>query len=172
MSAKKTNKNTSRTRVVLWVIVAVLVLILAAALLILWALSYSEKMVPPQETTPSTAATTPVEAPAESAVVFEEVEDITADLGEGLQIVNIGSYTGAYVEDGTDEVVSGVLMLVVTNNGEEALQYAEITVPTESGDAFFSLSTLPAGESCVLLELNRMEHTGREDIAQATVLSM
>lgn len=161
--AKKKNRNGKR--VVLWVIIALLVILLAAALLVWWALDYSEGLEDPTATPPGTAAVTP--GVAEQAPVVDTMQDVTADLGESLQIVNIGAYTGAYVEDGSDEVVSGVLMLVVKNNGQQAIQYAEISLPTENGDAKFTLSTLPAGESVVLLEQNRMEYTGKEDVTQA-----
>ena len=74
------------------------------------------------------------------------------------------------MEDGTDEVVSGILMIIVKNTGEKAVQYAEITLP-DSG-AFFTLSTLPAGESVVLLEQTRMAYTGNEDVTQAAASNM
>lgn len=177
MSAKKTTKKTSGKRTALWVIVAIEILILAAVLLIWWALSFAEKTTPPAQTQPSSESISPAETSPtketepqqESAVppVVEEIVDTTVYLDDHLQIVNVGAYTGVYMEDGSDEVVSGVLMLVVSNIGKEAVQYAEITLPTENGDAKFSLSTLPAGESCVLLELNRMPHTGQEDLSRA-----
>ena len=84
------------------------------------------------------------------------LEDVTVDLDKGLQITGIGAYTGAYVEDGSNEFVSGVLMLRVTNNGTEDIQYAEFTIPMEDTAAQFTLSTLPVGATAILLEQNRM----------------
>ena len=84
------------------------------------------------------------------------LEEVDVALDKGLQITGIGAYTGAYVEDGSNEFVSGVLMLRVTNNGTEAIQYAEFTIPMEDTAAKFTLSTLPAGATAILLEQSRM----------------
>ena len=83
-----------------------------------------------------------------------------------LEITEIGSYTGVYMEDGSDEAVSGVLMIVVTNTAPEALEYAEIILSGESGDAIFMVSALPAGESAVLLERNRMPYDKNAEFTQ------
>ena len=169
MSAKKNNKKSGK-RTVLWIVIAVEILLLAAALVVWWAFSYSEKAENAPAVQPGIEATVPEETAPEATTpppVVEEMVDTTAYLDDHLQIINVGAYTGMYVEDGTDEVVSGVLMLVVKNFSKEAVQYAEITLPTENGDAKFTLSTLPAGESCVLLEQSRMQHTGSEDITRA-----
>ena len=171
MSAKKNSKNKSGKRVALWVTVTLEVLILAAALLILWALVFQEKQEKPAaENTPSATnaaseATDAADA-TQPTIVLEEIST-QAQLGENLMITDIGAYTGIFMEDGSDEVVTGVLMLVVKNTGENDLQYAQITIPTNDGDAQFSVSTLPVGESCVLLEQNRMQYTGTEDAAKA-----
>lgn len=175
MSAKKNNKKSGK-RTVLWIVTAVEILILAAVVLVWWALDFAEKQEASADPQPGIEATAPSEeAPVpetqpqpETTPVAEEMVDTTVYLNDYLQIVNVGAYTGVYMEDGSDEVVSGVLMLVVKNISEEAVQYAEITLPTENGDAKFSLSTLPAGESCVLLEQTRMQHTGSEDVTRAT----
>lgn len=172
MSVKK-SKKTSGKNTVKWVIIALEIVVLLAALLIWWALDYSEGLETPEETTQAPTGTT---APTGTEVipqvtvpepVLEDVRDTEAYLGDGLKIINVASYTGAFVEDGSNEIVSGVLMLVVTNTGDDAIQYAEITLPTDAGDAKFTLSTLPVGESVVLLEQNRMAYTGNEDAAKA-----
>lgn len=170
MSAKK-NKNKSGKRTVLWTIIVIEVIILLAALLVWWAFAYdggsTEPTVPEEPITPETSATVPQVTVPEPTI--EEIVDIGGtSIDNDLIIRNIGAYTGAFVEDGTNDIVSGVLMLVVANNGEEAVQYAEITLPTENGDAKFTLSTLPVGESVVLLEQNRMAYTGDEDATLAT----
>lgn len=104
-------------------------------------------------------------------VLSESVQEASKDsailLDPYLKIVDVASYTGIYMEDGSDEVVSGVLMMIVNNYSDKDIQYAEITLPTENGDAKFTLSTLPAGESVVLLEQTRMQYTGNEDKIKA-----
>lgn len=174
MSAKKRNKKKTGKRIALWAIIVIEVVLLAACLLVWWAFGTSEKPGDDDRTTnPSAVDTTATSTPDPSAPpVVEELQDIEAYLDRGLKIINVGAYTGIYMEDGSDEVVSGVLMLVVTNVGDTAIQYAEITLPTEGGDAMFKLSTLPVGESCVLLEQTRMAHTGNEDISKATAANV
>ena len=80
------------------------------------------------------------------------------DIGNGLEITDIGSYTGIYMEDGTDEVVGSVLMIVVKNTGDKTLQYGEINMSAGETTAKFTVSTLPVGQSAVLLEQSRLEY--------------
>lgn len=155
---KKNNRSNSR---ILW-IVAVPVLALVAALVIWAAAGAGKDPAVPETSVPTT----------EGKVLSVDLVDMDHDLGYGLKIVNAGAYTGIYMEDGTDEIVTGVLMLTVEHTGSDTIQYAEITLPTENGDACFSLSTLPAGESVVLLEQSRMAHTGREDISAAVAANV
>lgn len=170
MSAKKTKKKSGK-RAVLWTIVIIEVIILLAALLVWWAFAYdggsTKPTVPEEPITPETSATVPQVTVPEPTI--EAIVDVpTGQMDANLTIRSIGAYTGAFVEDGSNDIVSNVLMLVVDNSGEEAVQYAEITLPTENGDAKFTLSTLPAGEAVVLLEQNRMTYTGDEDATLAT----
>ena len=94
-------------------------------------------------------------------------ESFLADLGNGLKIADIGEYTGMYMEDGTDEIVSGVLMMIVKNTSDKTLQYAAFTMPAGENDAKFELTTLPAGQSAVLLEKSRMAFDKDFDYATA-----
>lgn len=180
MISNNKNKRESRKRTVMWVILGIETFILAA-LLILVALNFDcikNKFMPstPIETVETVETTETVEAVPENTTLHEEVtaaveemEDTEVYLDRHLKIVNVGSYVGAYMEDGSDEIVSDILMLIVTNFSNKDIQYAEITLPTENGDAKFSVSTLPAGESTVLLELNRMEYSGKEVATNAVV---
>lgn len=101
------------------------------------------------------------------SVQIDAVEEVSVDLGQGLVMTDIGSYTGVYMEDGSDDLVSGILLIAVANRGDHAVQYAEIAMPAGDGTAVFSLSTLPPGETVILLEKNRMEYTAAEYTAAA-----
>lgn len=103
-----------------------------------------------------------------------EVRDLTPEqkqarwlLKGALQIQTIGSYSGPYWEDGSDEEVSDVLMMTVTNVTAEPIQYAAITLELGVGTAEFSVSALPAGATAVLLEQNRMTYSENTDYSQA-----
>lgn len=86
-------------------------------------------------------------------------------LGNQLYITKMGSYAGAYVEDGSDEIVTDVMMILLENQSENDLQYAEITVEFVSGSALFTVSNLPAGKSAVLLETSRAAWTEEEVVS-------
>ncbi len=96
--------------------------------------------------------------PADSQQTTARMEDVNINLGNGLYITDIGGYTGMYMEDGSDEIVSGVLMIIVTNTGDQTLQYAKISLEAGETDGSFEVSTLPAGKSVVLLETSRMAY--------------
>jgi len=89
------------------------------------------------------------------------------NLVHGLQITDMGSYTGPFMEDGSDETVSNVLMIVLTNTGTELLQYAQIELSGPSGTAVFSVTTLPAGASVLLLEQTRMQDSPELEFTSA-----
>ena len=101
--------------------------------------------------------------------LIEDTEQVDVPLADGITVDKVGRYTGVYMEDGTDAFVSDVLMLIVTNNSRNDLQYAEITVAVSDGEAQFNLTTLPAGKTAVVLEKNRMTWSKKEDYTQATV---
>ena len=95
------------------------------------------------------------------------IKDININLGNGMYITNVGGYTGIYMEDGSDELVTGVTMIIVENTGKDDIQYAEILLPIGKEEAKFVLSTLPAGEKVVLLEKERMGYSGESDCGSA-----
>ena len=167
MSGKFANhnqKNTAKKRkgnglTVVLVVIAVLLALVVGALCLAAFYQPEEEFPIPEATAPVQEQPEPEEtqAPTEMAQM-EEMEEVSVNLGYGLYVLDVGSYTGIYMEDGSDEVVSGLLMLVVKNDSEEDIQYAEITMEIGDETAFFTLSTLPGGDSVVLLEKNRMAY--------------
>ena len=97
----------------------------------------------------------------------EQYQEI--DLGQGLVIEQIGSYTGMYVEDGSNEVVSGVMMATLTNNSDQDLEYAQITVYGEAENAQFAVTALPRGKTVVLLEKERKPYDADTAYDRATM---
>lgn len=174
MSAKKNKKkqkNIKARRGILIAAIAVLALILGVMLLLWWGL-YNTDEEPTEPTAPSVTATqteppTVTEPETTTAPVVEELEFVDINLGYGLVITDVGKYNGVYMEDGSDEFASGILMIVVANTGESDIQYAEISMATENGEARFNMSTLPAGESVVLLERSRMSWSNKEQYTYA-----
>lgn len=78
-------------------------------------------------------------------------------LDNNLIITAVSSYSGVYVEDGTDESVKDILMISVRNDGNEVLQYAEVCFIYGEEIANFSFSTLQPGKTVKVLEKNRLK---------------
>ena len=121
----------------------------------------------PDETQIATAPFQPTYTKPNASI--GDLEDAESDVYKGLQVTKIGSYTGLFVEDGSNDVASRVLMIIVKNNGEKTVQYAEIELTDGEKTAYFSLSTLPPGESVVLLEKNRMSYAEGKDLTETTM---
>lgn len=84
-----------------------------------------------------------------------DTDSVEYKLDDSLSVTHIGSYTGPYMEDGSREEVSDVMMIGLTNVGEQTLQYAEITLSSEEEEALFKVSTLKPGETVRVLEAER-----------------
>lgn len=175
MSAKnnKRKKSVKAGRGILIAAIAVLLLVLAGMLLLWWGLYNTDEEPTVPTAAPTAAPTEPppaaTEPEATKAPMVEKLEFVDINLGYGLAITDVDKYNGVYMEDGSNEFVSGVLMIVVANTSEDDIQYAEISLGLAEGDAKFNLSTLPAGESIVLLEQTRLPWSNSEEYAHATM---
>lgn len=76
-------------------------------------------------------------------------------LGSGLSLMSASRFAGAFVEDGTDDIVSDVLAITVRNDGDKTVQYAHIILTQGEAAYEFDVTTLPVGASAQLLELSR-----------------
>ena len=110
---------------------------------------------PARPTAGKTEPTEPVQTVPTQTLppVVETQPGISLDYG--LQITDHGSYTGLYMEDGSNEIVSEVMMLVVQNNGEADIQLAELTALCGGETYRFKLTNLAVGKRAVLLDLDR-----------------
>lgn len=133
-----------------------------SALVVAGAMLFTMTACGEQESEPTTATqpTTVMDIP-------QSDNTQTAFLGNYLYITDIGKYTGVYMEDGTDEFVSNVMMIILKNESETALQLARINLQFSDFTANFEVTNLPAGESVVLLEKNRHEYV-EESYIRAT----
>ena len=100
----------------------------------------------------------------------ETAESTSYSLENNLEISSIGSYDGPFLEDGSNEEVSDVLMITLKNNGTQTLQYAELTLECKDGIAEFAFSTLAPNEEMIVLEANRLSYAkGMNDIKNAVL---
>lgn len=172
MSKKKTGRSASPKKSgkgLVTVLVMVLLLLVALVAAMLLSLRDTEPGPAPVQTAPiqTEVVSTEIHTPETEAAMETEAPVTPQTQNYGFQITDMGGYTGMYMEDGTDEIVSGVLMLVVENTGDKDIQYAEITMDFAGQQAQFSLTTLPVGEKMVLLEKNRLQWDASMDAGTA-----
>lgn len=155
--------------------VLILLLIVAGLFAALWAAASGRGEDMPLPTEPA-ASTVPVESTqnttqdaTEPPYTFEqEVEGVTSfTLEQGLEITRYGKYIGVYMEDGSDEFVSNVMMIEVRNTTDQAIQYAKITLTGPAGDAVFILTTLMPGQRMIVLEANRKAYSETDVFTEA-----
>lgn len=123
----------------------------------------------PALTKPTAVQTQPVQADPQQTIRIETEAQTPINLGYGLQITDAGRYTGMYMEDGSGDIVSGVMMVIIRNSGEQDVQLANITALCGDLEYRFSLTNLAAGEQVVLLDLDRKESGG--EILSSAVLT-
>ena len=79
----------------------------------------------------------------------------TEVLGHGLELQGSGRFCGAYLEDGSLDPVSDVLMIQIRNTTDKDLQLAKLSLVYQNFTAEFEITNLPAGKTLVVLEKNR-----------------
>lgn len=182
---KKTGKKGGnlRNRRSLWILIGVLCVALVGLAVFAIGMNRDEQNpVPHESTAPVTGNPTGKTQPSEQELQPTEpgqqekptnppVEGIF-DLGSDVVITDFISYTGAFMEDRTDEVVSDVLAIRVTNNGKESIQTMEIALTNGEERAEFSLSTLFPGETVIVLEKNRMAYSDSPEFTQVETSSV
>lgn len=75
--------------------------------------------------------------------------------GTDLIALELTSYDGLYLEDGSVERVSGISALVLQNSGTQMLEKADIELYQGDRKLKFILSYLPAGQKILVLENER-----------------
>ena len=76
-------------------------------------------------------------------------------LGQGLELQGVGRYCGVYMEDGSMDQVSDVMMIRLKNTTQQDLQLAKLSLVYEGFTAEFEITNLPAGRTVIALEKNR-----------------
>lgn len=111
--------------------------------------------------TPSDSGATDTTGPV---ISVEKTEFDEISLGQGLFIRDMYKYTGVYMEDGSDDVVTNVMMIVLENTSESDLQLADIALEYADFTATFRATNIPSGEKVVLLEQSRRSITSEKMI--------
>ncbi len=166
---KQTQKKGNGGRMVLLIILTVLLVLL------MWLGSVlSQREVPTLEQgeqpgKPEQSETGDVQQPLPGQNAEPEATEPPAiELSDGLVIHHISSYAGIYMEDGSDEPVSDVMMIVLENTAEQDLQLARISIEYSGFTAEFEVTNLPAGEKVVALEKSRHPGTSEKYLSIQT----
>jgi hypothetical protein len=86
-------------------------------------------------------------------------------LGYDLQLLGVGRYSGQFLEDGSNDLASDVLMVEIQNTGDKDLRLAGLSLTYTDFTAEFEITNLPAGKSVVVLEKNRRTYTAEEHLS-------
>lgn len=115
--------------------------------------------VPVQTDAPHITEATEITASVAVSVATEPATEATnpTDASGRLEFSYYGSFTGEFVEDGSDEYVQNVAIIYVTNISERYLEYAVITFDIDGQVAAFTATGLAPGESLWVLEQNRLQ---------------
>ena len=92
-----------------------------------------------------------------------------AVLPGNLKVCEIGKYIGSYVEDGSDDFVDNVMMIVLENQGDEYIQLANIKI---NDQYVFGVTTLFPGEKVMVLEKNRSAYVENMEITSVEVFDV
>lgn len=75
--------------------------------------------------------------------------------GTGLVVDHIDSYTGVFVEDGSDENVENIFAAHIINSSDQNVEYAKIIASLNGTPLSFEISDIPAGAGVTVLESSR-----------------
>ena len=92
-------------------------------------------------------------------------------LADGLYITEVFSYTGVYVEDGSNDPCENICAVRIENDTAEHYQYLEFEVETAGGVFEFAASTLFSGARMTVLSKNKDAYTGA-DVRSVKLLAL
>lgn len=160
MSKKNRYKGNNKALCIALLLLLLILAILTAIFLITSEREEETPSVIPEDTMQNTVADTQV-----------STEEPTSDmpnpivLSEELQILTVSGYSGMYVEDGSNEIVTDVMMVIVENTSMQDLQLARFRLEYSDFTASFEITNLPAGEKLVALERNRHTNVAEKPLS-------
>lgn len=90
-----------------------------------------------------------------------------------LSIRAVKSYSGVFIEDGSDKDVSDIAAIILDNKGSEEIEYAKITLKCEGKEYIFEAKTLAAGATMVVQESSGAKYVdGEYKEANAQIATM
>lgn len=94
------------------------------------------------------------------------VQDTEEDvIEEDISCNILASFSGQFVEDGTDELVQNVAAILVTNDSDQFLDLASLQFEIDGQAATFMVTGLPAGKSAWVMEKSKLNVSGDSTFA-------
>lgn len=109
----------------------------------------------------------------EDVTAAVEVEEVSIELSDpALTIESVGSYTGNYVEDGSDEPIKNVASIIITNHSDKMLQVGDITFRVNDKETVkFRVTNLLPGASALVLEADKKKYKAKHDYSYGEVVN-
>ena len=114
----------------------------------------------PQVTQPEPTEPSPTE-PMTEPITEPMTEPVTQPIESPLVCKQYAVFSGAFVEDGSDEPVENVAAVLITNTSDRYLDLDQLTYQLDGQEALFRVTGLPAGASAWVLEASK--RTARDD---------
>lgn len=92
----------------------------------------------------------------------EEEPTLETEKLETLSVLEWGTYSGLFVEDGSDEAVENVICLLIGNTTDQYLDYGVVKATVGDRECSFVVSGLPGGAATWVLEESRQTMTSVE----------
>lgn len=139
----------------IWIVLLLTVLLLAIIALVFVVLFQTEQT--PDET--STSSTVELQCSYDIDGFTPLPGAPIGAISDELELLYAGTYSGAYMEDGTDEQVTDVLALIVENKGSATIEYAQLCLMCDEKPVYFSVTALPATGKVFVLAQDRAAYT-------------
>lgn len=89
-----------------------------------------------------------------------------------LIIEKVGSYTGNYLEDGSDEPIEKVAAIIISNTSDKMLQVGVLPLKLVTKEnATFRVTNLLPHTSALVLESNKRKYSDKDDYSYGTVVN-
>ncbi len=90
-----------------------------------------------------------------ASTLGKEESSQAVEKGNLLEILEQGSFTGRYLEDGSDESVENVVCALIRNNGDGYLDYGVVNAVSGDVEYCFVVTGIPGGDAVWVMEKDR-----------------
>ena len=119
------------------------------------------------EVDPSEAGTAPTKA--EMSGEYTAKSEFPYTVG-GVEVSDMFSYSGSFVEDGSGRQVSGIAAVRVRNNSSKAYQLLSLGFATDGGDIVFDVTALLPGSEMTVLSKEAVPYNADLLISNVTAI--